>query len=215
MWEPPPQGVLKFNVDGSVRDKPGPAGCGCVLRDYLGIVLALFSSPLDVMESNEAELFTIRAVLVFYAASQWQEWPLVIESDSRIVVAWILRCDRRPWLHWLCFNQIDEASLHITHFCFHDVLRDGNAIVDSLAKGGVTRSSPTPASPDSHDGIYIVTKLKECPSRPTPVESQFPGLSDRKKGNTGKPILTIPEPPTLRSKPPNQYPLFLNHKNRA
>ncbi|KAL4304406.1 hypothetical protein GQ457_10G029650 [Hibiscus cannabinus] len=67
--------------------------------------------------------------------------PMVIEFDSRIVVDWILRRNRRLWRHWLRFNQIDEASLRITHMCFHNVFREDNAIKDSLIKEGATRPS--------------------------------------------------------------------------
>lgn len=46
IWNPPDDQTLKWNVDGSSKGKPGPAGIGGVLRDHLGIVkryLLLFS----------------------------------------------------------------------------------------------------------------------------------------------------------------------------
>ena len=38
-WAPPIEGVLKFNVDGAARGKPGPSGIGGVLRNSEGFVL--------------------------------------------------------------------------------------------------------------------------------------------------------------------------------
>eukprot|EP00268_Persea_americana_P062605 TRINITY_DN8040_c1_g2_i6.p1 TRINITY_DN8040_c1_g2~~TRINITY_DN8040_c1_g2_i6.p1 ORF type:complete len:254 (+),score=31.35 TRINITY_DN8040_c1_g2_i6:132-893(+) len=35
-WSPPSPNVLKFNVDGAARGKPGPAGIGGILRNYKG-----------------------------------------------------------------------------------------------------------------------------------------------------------------------------------
>ena len=42
-WSPPFDDILKFNIDGTSRGKPGSAGIGGVLRDSNGKVLCLFS----------------------------------------------------------------------------------------------------------------------------------------------------------------------------
>ena len=52
-WSPPPHGVLKFNVDGATRGKPGPMGIGGVLRNNSGVVLFMFSKRVGVCDSNE------------------------------------------------------------------------------------------------------------------------------------------------------------------
>ncbi|XVE77345.1 hypothetical protein DITRI_Ditri13aG0055200 [Diplodiscus trichospermus] len=43
-WIAPPFGALKFNVDGSARGKPGPAGIGGILRDHRGVAKVRFST---------------------------------------------------------------------------------------------------------------------------------------------------------------------------
>lgn len=43
-WSPPPRGILKFNVYGAARGKPGTAGIGSVLRNHDGHILLSFSS---------------------------------------------------------------------------------------------------------------------------------------------------------------------------
>ena len=63
-WCPPPSGFLKFNVDGSVRGKPGPSGIGGVLRYELGMVKGIFSKAVGVMDSNQAQLLAILEVFV-------------------------------------------------------------------------------------------------------------------------------------------------------
>lgn len=63
MWSPPPCGVLKFNMDGAARGKPGPAGIGGVLRNHLGSISVVFSEFVGSLESNEAEVLSIRRAL--------------------------------------------------------------------------------------------------------------------------------------------------------
>ncbi|XVE68852.1 hypothetical protein DITRI_Ditri09bG0102900 [Diplodiscus trichospermus] len=46
MWTESSKVTLKFNVDGAAKGKPGPAGIGGVLRDYLGVEKASFSRSL-------------------------------------------------------------------------------------------------------------------------------------------------------------------------
>ncbi|XVE54848.1 hypothetical protein DITRI_Ditri03aG0115400 [Diplodiscus trichospermus] len=59
-WCNSPQRVLKFNVDGSSRGKPGPTGIGGVMRDHSGCVKIRFSKSIGVVDSNLAELLAIR-----------------------------------------------------------------------------------------------------------------------------------------------------------
>lgn len=43
LWSPSSYGVLKFSVDGAVRDKSGLTGIGGVLYDEKEVVLCMFS----------------------------------------------------------------------------------------------------------------------------------------------------------------------------
>ncbi|KAL4341172.1 hypothetical protein GQ457_08G019150 [Hibiscus cannabinus] len=63
---------------------------------------------------------------------------VMIESDSRVAVSWVLRKESRPW-RW--FHFIDEACMSLPNVCFHNVIREANGIVDVLAKNGVDRRS--------------------------------------------------------------------------
>ena len=54
-WCPPLEGVLKFNIDGISRDKPGPTVIGGVLRNFKCEVLTSFSKSIGIKDSNEVE----------------------------------------------------------------------------------------------------------------------------------------------------------------
>ena len=88
-WSPPLIGVLKLNVDGTSRGKPGPAGKGEVLRSYKSEGLIMFSKHIGVRDSNETKvLATLEALYLF--SSDYSE-ALIVESDSSNAVAWANR----------------------------------------------------------------------------------------------------------------------------
>lgn len=63
--------MLKFNVDGAPKGKPGPAGIGNVLCNHNG---------LGTKDFNEAEVMAIlEALWIFLASFQGK---LTVESDS-------------------------------------------------------------------------------------------------------------------------------------
>ncbi|KAL4333845.1 hypothetical protein GQ457_07G009460 [Hibiscus cannabinus] len=96
-WIPQVVGAVKFNVDGAARGKSGPAGCGGVLRDSGGRILACFSGPLGSLDSNEAKLRAIDFALDFLVSSRWRYGAsIIIESDSVTAISWILHQERRP-----------------------------------------------------------------------------------------------------------------------
>ncbi|KAK9287494.1 hypothetical protein L1049_015915 [Liquidambar formosana] len=106
VWQPPPTGSLKFNVDGSARGKPGPGGSGGVLRDESGVVLCFFSCPAGVIDSNLAELLAVREALRIFCSSSWVGIKnLIIESDSALIVSWINGV-LRIWKYSFILNEI-------------------------------------------------------------------------------------------------------------
>ena len=62
-WHSPPCGVLKFNVNGVSKRKPGLASIGGVLRNHKGEVIYLFSKHGGIKDSNEAEVLAILEAL--------------------------------------------------------------------------------------------------------------------------------------------------------
>ncbi|GMJ01097.1 hypothetical protein like AT4G29090 [Hibiscus trionum] len=140
-WQPPVMGVLKFNIDGVARGKPGPAGFGGVMRDGECRILGLFSGPLGVMDSNVAEIRAIAFSLSLVVEGSWRHQCLITESDSQVALSWVTRSAKRPWRLWDVFMAIDQAR-QVTYelqFCY--VPREANGFSDVLAKEGVDRVS--------------------------------------------------------------------------
>ncbi|EOY32802.1 Uncharacterized protein TCM_040827 [Theobroma cacao] len=69
-WSPPPTSEFKFNVDGLAK-------------------VSLFFYPLDLHDTNFAELMAILKALRLFSATPYASSPLIIESDSRIALSWI------------------------------------------------------------------------------------------------------------------------------
>ncbi|KAK1583559.1 hypothetical protein Q3G72_024995 [Acer saccharum] len=86
-WKPPPEGFLKFNVDGSSRGNPGPSGIGGILRNSVGDVLCMFSSVIDDGSSVAAELVAILQACKCCMCPT--DLSVIIESDSRSAVSWV------------------------------------------------------------------------------------------------------------------------------
>ena len=137
---PPLVGSLKFNVDGAARGKPGPAGCGGVLRDANGKVMALFSCPLEPCDVNVAELMGIRwAFDIFLSSDRFGGKELVIESDSAVALAWCSKKDARPWKLWNILNAIDCMIDKCKAVKWVKIFREANGMADCLAKSGIDR----------------------------------------------------------------------------
>ncbi|KAJ1381471.1 Ribonuclease H-like superfamily [Sesbania bispinosa] len=62
-WTPPPPGWVKFNTDGSVKDRGKKAACGGVLRDDLGCWLLGFSLNIGSASVLMSELRGIATTL--------------------------------------------------------------------------------------------------------------------------------------------------------
>ncbi|KAK3210490.1 hypothetical protein Dsin_015196 [Dipteronia sinensis] len=88
-WIPPADNVLKFNVDGSVKGKNGPAGIGGVLRDSRGKILCTFSSYVGIQEPNTTELLAIqKAVDMVMSKPNLGKIRILVVSDSKVAVSW-------------------------------------------------------------------------------------------------------------------------------
>ncbi|KAK3223312.1 hypothetical protein Dsin_010337 [Dipteronia sinensis] len=86
----PTVGVLKFNVDGSSRGNPGPAGIGGVLRKHDGAMLGIFSSFIGCHHSSFAEIAAIlKACQLCELVNCPPNHNIIIESDSKSAVSWM------------------------------------------------------------------------------------------------------------------------------
>ena len=131
---------MKFNVNGSVKGKPGPSRIGGVLRDELGVVKGIFSKAVGVMDSNQVELLVIlKALLVSVESNFFTSLSLIIESDSSNAVSWVTCALDVPWRLKTIFNKINVVKRKFQKIMFHKIPREANFITDGLTKLGVDR----------------------------------------------------------------------------
>lgn len=83
-WSLPPDGVLKFNVDGSGHGTPGKSGIVGVLRNSMRQTISVFSKGTGLLWAFEAEVKAILHALIF--CKQFQLKHTLIESDSSFAV---------------------------------------------------------------------------------------------------------------------------------
>ncbi|KAK2639592.1 hypothetical protein Ddye_027387 [Dipteronia dyeriana] len=84
-WNPPTRDKLKFNVDGSMKGKLGPAGIGGVLRDANGKVMCLFFNFMGVTDSNSAELWASKKVVQLCLANpDLRDCDIAVINNSNV-----------------------------------------------------------------------------------------------------------------------------------
>ncbi|KAE8696464.1 hypothetical protein F3Y22_tig00110670pilonHSYRG00065 [Hibiscus syriacus] len=139
IWQPPGLGKMKFNVDGSANKEA--AGCGGVLRNSEGHVVAMFFGPVSLVNVDFAELVAIKFALELFCGSKWlRNVVLIIESDSAVVLNWLQSYSGRPWKWGSTFEEIDGMVLKIKDVSFEFTPRLRNSMADHLAKIGSRRN---------------------------------------------------------------------------
>ena len=83
-WRPPPDAVLKINIDGSSRGNLGQASVGGIGRDTDGNVIFIFSIHKGFHSNNVMEALAIKVATERAYSLGWRR--MVCESDSQIVV---------------------------------------------------------------------------------------------------------------------------------
>jgi len=59
IWQPPPHGFLKINIDGASKGNPGMARFGGVIRDEQGYIKDTFHFHLGTATNNMVELMAL------------------------------------------------------------------------------------------------------------------------------------------------------------
>lgn len=136
-WTPPPEGVLKFNVDGSAIGAPERSGVGGILKNARRQILGVFSKAMGELWAYEAEVKAILQALIFCKQHQLQH--ILIESDSTLAVGWISKQENRPWKLIQDLNLIDALCLEVDSIGIKHIYRESNPLADYLAKSGCWR----------------------------------------------------------------------------
>ncbi|XP_024041104.1 uncharacterized protein LOC112098855 isoform X3 [Citrus clementina] len=133
VWNPPPIGWYKVNVDAAIQMADSKAGLGVVVRDSSGKILAAavqstgFRGDVACMEA-EAVLFGIQV------ACQAKCDPIIIESDSLEVVE--LSLQRKSSMAEICWavEEIQACLKNQSRASIQFVHRNFNVVAHSLAK---------------------------------------------------------------------------------
>ncbi|XVF83577.1 hypothetical protein PTKIN_Ptkin16aG0500400 [Pterospermum kingtungense] len=106
--------MVEFNVDGGSLGKPGSAGIRGILRDHQGTDLIRFSKEVGIIESNMAELLAIREAFILFLSSPWlNRCTLIVESDSRNAVNWVLKPESAPWRWRNIINHVESLKAQV------------------------------------------------------------------------------------------------------
>ncbi|KAK6138093.1 hypothetical protein DH2020_028157 [Rehmannia glutinosa] len=130
IWSKPDFGWVKVNTNGASRGNPGPAGCGGVLRDSSGSIIAGFSKFINHSSNVHAELMSILFGLEL--AMELDLPKIWIESDSLVSIQLL---QAKPPFYWqyqdtilLIQDQMKQREVRISH-----IYREGNSVADFLA----------------------------------------------------------------------------------
>ncbi|KAE8734219.1 hypothetical protein F3Y22_tig00000778pilonHSYRG00358 [Hibiscus syriacus] len=136
-WTPPPSDMFKLNVDGAVTGDGMQGGIGGVLRDSGSCTLANFSSAVGPGPPILSELKAIKKGLLFFFSSDLaNKGRLILESDNKYAVDWILKRSPSPTI----FSElVEEIGVLVSTkgVVLRWVSRSCNMEADRLAKQGI------------------------------------------------------------------------------
>ena len=139
-WIPPSLDVLKFNVDGSARGSPGPAGMGGVLRDSYGKIMCVFSAFLGISDGISAEVEAIhKACSLCLSKYDLRNRSITIVSDSKTAVDWINEDNQDNLTIPILIQDIRFMLSILSNATVSFSSRVSNAFADMLAKKGSNR----------------------------------------------------------------------------
>ena len=129
-----------LHVDGGSRGNPGPAGCGAVLLDTAGRVLAEESRFIGRATSNEAEYHAL--LLGLHAARRRGASEVTVRADSQLLVRQLNGAYRvkSPRLTPL-FQAARKTLQAFDAWRAEHVPREMNARADSLANKALDRGA--------------------------------------------------------------------------
>lgn len=143
-WHPPPDGFLKYNIDGASKGNSGEAGFGGVLRDDTGCIISLFHGHLGKATNNMAELMALEQSLEFLIQNNCQN--VIIEADSELVINAAKRISNgtgpekvtKQWRLTQVLHRIQAHLQELRTLRFIHVRRKANKLADILANQGVS-----------------------------------------------------------------------------
>lgn len=140
---PPPQGFLKFNIDGASKGNRTTVGFGGILRDENGSTVFIFHWHLRRSTNNMAELMATKQCLDFMKHDSHQN--VIVEAHSELVINSVKRIScgialAKVSKHLRMIQVFQWIQIHLQSLCivtFNHVRRLANKLADILANQGV------------------------------------------------------------------------------
>lgn len=132
-WQPPGEGFLKVNCDGSLCIQNGRLGFGVVVRDIHGVIIAVKA---DFMEGRmrvvDVEGYTILLAMRLVLSKKWRK--VIFETDSLLVVEGLTRhcLDATSMNKWgaECLTLLSDNK----EWLLHHTMRASNECANKAAR---------------------------------------------------------------------------------
>ncbi|KAF7839819.1 DNA polymerase alpha subunit B [Senna tora] len=135
LWQKPPTGWVKVNVDGARKEQNGIAACGRVVRDDNGSFVAGFMKKLDDCSILAAELWGIACGLEVAWDMGFRRVSLEADSLTAITMVQNHVEDSHP-----CANLIHKIHSWLSQdweVSISHVFREGNRLANEIAKRAI------------------------------------------------------------------------------
>nr|KYP65942.1 Putative ribonuclease H protein At1g65750 family [Cajanus cajan] len=130
-WQPPPLGSIKLNCDRAVHGVGRKAGCGGIIKDYLGGFITGFPCKLGQCSILQAELWTIFHGLRIIKDKGFKE-DIIVESDSSLAIKFLNEdCNASHSCAPLINSIVELADMEQDLNCSH-IYQEANQVVDAM-----------------------------------------------------------------------------------
>jgi len=143
IWQPPPHGFLKINIDGASKGNPGMARFGGVIRDEQGSIKDIFHSHFGIATNKMVELMALEQSLEILIELNLHN--AIIEADLELVIIAAKKmCNgttpgnmSKHWRLSQVFQHIHSHFQTLRTVNFVHVRRKVNMLVDHLVNEGM------------------------------------------------------------------------------
>ncbi|KAK8600347.1 hypothetical protein V6N12_050203 [Hibiscus sabdariffa] len=136
-WLPPPTGWLKLNVDGALVGGDSASGIGGLLRNGAGEHLISFSLREGSGTPIMPEILAIcYCICLFLRFDLFGRFRLVIESDCKCAIDWVLRPGSSPFIMSALIKKIAD-SISSNRFIIQFISRVNNVEAYALAESWI------------------------------------------------------------------------------
>ena len=132
-WKPPRSPYCKINFDDAIFQDQKMAGIRVVIRNSGGQIIGALSNKINLPATvDDVEALACRKAISF--ALELGVEKVVLEGDSETIIQALNADSNYVNTFGHIIEDIRALALNFVSFCFSRVKRQGNAVVDKLAK---------------------------------------------------------------------------------